>query len=293
MLQRSLRASWNRLQSLPQRLGATSVCTSTHDREDRGPDQIYQQAIAMGASKATAPFDKTLLSAVLAGAYVGFGGMLALSVGANLPEIAASNPGLQKLILGGFGLPAGLMLVLVCGAELFTSNTAMLPVAIYEGRAKLAQLVRNMAGALMLVGIASMGGVLAAAPDGPMAIATYKTSHTFLEAFGRGILCNWLVCLAVWQATAAQTLGGKAIAVWFPISAFVAMGLEHSVANMFIIPMGMACGADISASQFLLGNLLPVTLGNMVAGSLFVATSYSCVYGTLLPRLKSLLGSAR
>ncbi|KAK9840212.1 hypothetical protein WJX74_005559 [Apatococcus lobatus] len=265
------------------------------------PQQVYDKAVETGEAKANGPFAKTFVSAVLAGAYVGFGAMLALSIGGNCPDMAASNPGLQKMVFGAFGLPVGLLMVLVCGAELFTSNAAMVPAAVYERRARLAQLARNwaiaysgnMVGALMLVGIAAVAGIFHDAPSGAMYYATYKTSHSFLETFGRGILCNWLVCLAVWQATAANTLGGKAIAVWFPISAFVAMGLEHSVANMFIIPMGMAAGADVTVSQFLWNNLLPVTLGNIVAGTTFVAGAYSCIYGTLLKRILGSAGAQR
>ena len=103
------------------------------------------------------------------------------------------------------------------------------------------------------------------------------------------MLCNWLVCIAVWQATAAQTLGGKAIGVWLPISAFVAMGLEHCVANMFMIPCGIMLGADLSVSQFLFNNLLPVTIGNTLAGALFVGTAYSAAYGKLGAKASKLL----
>ena len=102
-----------------------------------------------------------------------------------------------------------------------------------------------------------------------------------VQAFTRGMLCNWLVCLAVWQANAANTLGGKFVGVWLPISAFVAMGLEHCVANMFMIPCGMSLGANVTTYEFLVNNLIPVTLGNTVAGATFVGTAYSLAYGSL------------
>ncbi len=97
----------------------------------------------------------------------------------------------------------------------------------------------------------------------------------------RGMLCNWLVCIAVWQANAATTLGGKAIGVWLPISAFVSMGLEHCVANMFMIPCGMSLGANVTTYEFLVNNLIPVTIGNTIAGATFVGTAYSLAYGSL------------
>ena len=93
------------------------------------------------------------------------------------------------------------------------------------------------------------------------------------------MLCNWLVCMAVWMSTAHKDLASKAMAVFFPISGFVAMGLDHSVANMFLIPFGMMQGADISLKQMVIGNLLPVTLGNFVGGALFVGLFYHYVYG--------------
>lgn len=102
-----------------------------------------------------------------------------------------------------------------------------------------------------------------------------------LQAMTRGMLCNWLVCIAVWQANAANTLGGKAIGVWLPISAFVSMGLEHCVANMFMIPCGMSLGANVTTYEFLVNNLIPVTIGNTIAGATFVGTAYSLAYGSL------------
>ena len=100
-----------------------------------------------------------------------------------------------------------------------------------------------------------------------------------VQAFSRGILCNWLVCAAVWMANACSSAAGKAVAIWFPISAFVALGLEHSVANMFMVPLGIALGAKVSFSHFLTSNLLPVTLGNTVAGVACLGLTYSLMYG--------------
>ena len=107
----------------------------------------------------------------------------------------------------------------------------------------------------------------------------HLTMCPMLQAFARGVLCNWLVCAAVWMANACSNATGKAIAIWFPISAFVAMGLEHSVANMFMVPLGIALGADVSFTHFLTANLLPVTLGNTVAGVACMGLTYSLLYG--------------
>eukprot|EP01026_Neomeris_dumetosa_P058134 TRINITY_DN53918_c0_g1_i4.p2 TRINITY_DN53918_c0_g1~~TRINITY_DN53918_c0_g1_i4.p2 ORF type:complete len:325 (-),score=55.30 TRINITY_DN53918_c0_g1_i4:427-1401(-) len=251
------------------------------------PPKAYQNIVGLGVGKAALPVWKIFYLGLLAGAYIGLGAFLAMTVGGNVGGIASANPGLQKMILGAFGLPFGLLMVLVCGAELFTGNTALVTAAVYEGKANLGQLVKswvvsygaNFLGSLFVVYMVAATGLLATA-GAPKAMAVAKTSLTFGQAFVRGVLCNWLVCLAIWQASAANDLAGKAVGVWFPISAFVAMGLEHSVANMFIIPMGIVLGANVTWGQFLFNNLLPVTLGNMVAGALLVATSYAFCFGS-------------
>merc|ERR1712070_240586 len=114
-----------------------------------------------------------------------------------------------------------------------------------------------------------------------VAVAAAKTSLSFKAAFVRGVLCNWLVCMAVWMASMAKDLPGKIVAIWFPISAFVALGLEHSVANMFIVPLGMMNGAAVTWKAFLMKNLLPVTLGNIIGGAVCVAAFFSYAYGSL------------
>ena len=115
-----------------------------------------------------------------------------------------------------------------------------------------------------------------ALPSTPVSDVCWRTGA---QAFSRGILCNWLVCAAVWMANACSSATGKAVAVFFPISAFVALGLEHSVANMFMVPLGIALGAKVSFAQFLASNLLPVTLGNTVAGVACLGLTYSLLFG--------------
>ena len=113
-----------------------------------------------------------------------------------------------------------------------------------------------------------------------VAVAGAKTSLTFTQAFVRGLLCNWLVCMAVYLASFAKDVVGKMTAIWFIISTFVALGLEHSVANMFIIPLGIFSGAAVSWKAFLVSNLLPVTLGNIVGGAVCVGAAFCWAYGS-------------
>jgi len=252
------------------------------------PPAGYEGAVAAGKKKAGMPASKIFALGVLSGCHIGFGAYLMLTVGAACPGLVSTNPGLQKIILGAFGLPFGLMMTLVTGAELFTGNTALVTAAALEGEADAGGLMKswvasyagNFVGSLALAALVTAAGTLVGG-GASLAVAAAKTSLSFKTAFVRGILCNWLVCMAVYMASMAKDLPGKIVAIWFPISAFVAMGLEHSVANMFIIPLGILNGAAVSWKAFLLNNLLPVTLGNIVGGAVCVATAFSYAYGKL------------
>jgi len=183
-----------------------------------------------------------------------------------------------------------LIITLATGGQLFTGNTAVGYAAYREGKITGKDLAKNwiasyggnFAGSLLLAFLAhqsnTLGTGIGSAPAS-VAVATAKCGLDFQTAFVRGILCNWLVCMAVYMAGGCSSMVGKMTAVFFPISAFVALGLDHSVANMFLIPLGMMRGANISISQFLLKNLLPVTLGNIVGGTLGCMTPYGSVFG--------------
>jgi formate/nitrite transporter len=250
-----------------------------------GTAGVYDSAVTLGAGKAATPVKKLLPLSFLSGAHIALGGLLAVSIGGSVPGIKAANPGVQRALLGAFGLPMGLLMVLGAGGELVTGNMAICTAAVAAGRATVNQLVRNLAvvyagnlaGSLAVAYIANAAATGVGA--GAVAVAAGKVAAPFKVAFARGVLCNWLVCMAVWMSTAHKDLASKAMAVFFPISGFVAMGLDHSVANMFLIPFGMMQGADISLKQMVLGNLLPVTLGNFVGGALFVGLFYHYVYG--------------
>lgn len=250
------------------------------------PAALYQGAVAAGAAKASASFEKIFKLGIVSGCHIGFGAYLAITVGGACPQIAAANPGLQKIILGAFGLPFGLIMTLVTGGELFTGNTALVGAARMEGKTSTENLAKNwissylgnFVGSLILAYLAFKSGTLGNAPAS-VAIATAKCSLPFETAFVRGILCNWLVCMAVYMASGCSTMIGKMTAVWFPISAFVALGLDHSVANMFIIPLGIMRGAEITIGDMFIKNLIPVTLGNIIGGLLCVMAPYGTTLG--------------
>lgn len=252
----------------------------------KAPPALYEGAAAAGAAKASASWSKIFKLGIVSGAHIGFGSYLAITVGGACPGIAAANPGLQKIIFGAFGLPFGLIMTLVTGGELFTGNTALVTAAWKEGKTDFKSLMKswigsyagNFVGSVLLAYLAFRSGTLGNAPAS-VAIATAKCSLPFDVAFVRGILCNWLVCMAVYMASGCATMIGKMTAVWFPISAFVALGLDHSVANMFIIPLGMMRGADITIAQMFMKNLVPVTLGNIVGGALMCMAPYGTTFG--------------
>mmetsp|Transcript_4291 Transcript_4291/g.4858 ORF Transcript_4291/g.4858 Transcript_4291/m.4858 type:complete len:269 (-) Transcript_4291:162-968(-) len=252
----------------------------------KAPAALYEGAVAAGAAKASASWSKIFKLGIVSGAHIGFGSYLAITVGGACPGIAAANPGLQKIIFGAFGLPFGLIMTLVTGGELFTGNTALVTAACLEGKTDgkslaknwIASYAGNFVGSLILAYLAFKSGTLGNAPAS-VAIATAKCSLPFDVAFVRGILCNWLVCMAVYMASGCSTMIGKMTAVWFPISAFVALGLDHSVANMFIIPLGIMRGAEITFSEMIIKNLIPVTLGNIVGGALMCMAPFGTSLG--------------
>jgi len=178
-------------------------------------------------------------------------------------------------------------MTLMTGAELFTGNTALVTMATLEGKAEPDQLAKswiasyagNFVGSVALAALVFLGGTLVGG-GASVGASIAKTSLSFKAAFVRGILCNWLVCMAVYMASFAKDTAGKMVAIWFPISAFIALGLEHSVANMFIIPLGIFSGAAVTWKTFLLSNLLPVTLGNIVGGAVCVGAAFCAAYGT-------------
>lgn len=248
------------------------------------PKEILVLAEKSAAQKLELHAPQLFVSAFLAGAYIAMGGLFSILIGYGFPEASVGNPGLQRL-LSGLVFPLGLMLVVFAGAELFTGNNAVLvPGALNRryGWRKVAWnwtmvYFGNFAGALffayflvMLPGVLSTDAWHTAA----VGIAETKASLPWLTVFLRGVGANWLVCLAVWLGLSANDTAGRILGLFFPVMCFVVISYEHSIANMFFIPLGMMNGADVSISEFLLSNLIPATLGNIVGGAGFVGGLY-------------------
>ena len=248
------------------------------------PAQVALLVEQVGVKKAVLPAVPTLALGVLAGAFVAFGAMFSTLALTGSP--LGFGPG---RVLAGLAFSLGLVLVIVGGAELFTGNNLVV-MAWAARKITTGQLLRNwtlvyvanlvgaLGSALMMWWSGALGLGGGAVAETAIAIAHAKVALGFTEALFRGVLCNVLVCLAVWLSFAAHDVAGKVLAIIFPISAFVALGFEHSVANMYLIPLAMLAGADGVTLAGFIGNLLPVTLGNIVGGGVFVALIYWLIY---------------
>jgi len=287
-----LPAGVSRLQTALEEL---KICATT---DCRPPAEMAVKMEAVGVTKGNGNIWTISLLGILAGFFIGLGAMFCTLVTTDI-QIGF---GLTKLV-GGIVFCLGLILVVLAGAELFTGN-ALMVASRASGKIKLSQLFQNwgivyftnLIGSLLLVLVVFYSQFWAL--DGykvgvnALSIANAKVSLAFWPAFARGILCNALVCLAVWLCFSARSAIDKIFAILFPITAFVACGFEHSVANMYFIPMGIAMAgqakvlevAGLTASQVanldvtgFIGNLVPVTLGNIVGGT-FVGSIYWLVY---------------
>lgn len=264
------------------------------------PAAVARKAEEVGEAKVGLSAANTLALGVLAGAFIALGAIFATTVtagGASLPY------GVSRL-LAGVAFSLGLILVVVAGAELFTGNN-LIVMAWASRRVSTARLLRNwtlvyvgnFAGAIATAGILYVGKQYTfgkgAVGEQALSIASGKTSLGFVQAIALAAFCNALVCLAIWLAYSAHSVADKILAIVFPISAFVASGFEHSVANMFFIPMGLFVKSDkafvaaheapanlgnLTWARFLWANLLPVTIGNVIGGALMVGAVYWFVY---------------
>lgn len=260
------------------------------------PSEMARRAEEVGVKKANMPAATTFALAVLAGAFIGLGAMFATIV---TTGAAGSLPfGVTKLI-GGLVFSLGLILVIVGGAELFTGNN-LIVMAVAGGKVSYSQLLinwvivyfGNLVGSLVTAGLVFLSGQYSFADGGvglnAVAIANAKCGLGFIQAIALGILCNALVCLAVWLCFSARSTTDKILSIIFPITAFVAAGFEHSVANMYFIPLGLfiktplvgaVSGFDkLTWENFLFANLLPVTIGNVIGGALMVGIVYWFIY---------------
>jgi len=253
------------------------------------PAEVVDYAERSSLASAAMDPSRLVVRAVLGGSFLALGGLLSSVVAGGALGLGDTNPGLQRLLAGAV-FPLGFIAVVLTGAELFTSSCATFTVSLYRRSIGLATLLRswsvsyagNFVGAVLAALVLGIGtGIYAAGADATEylhQVAGGKLDHTLAETFTRGIGANFLVCIAAWQAYSATDSISRMAGVWFPVMAFVALGMEHSIANMFFIPAALFSGLDATWADFLVGNLLPATLGNVVGGALFIGLAYAWIY---------------
>jgi len=244
----------------------------------KAPKEALQAVYKAGQYKAGLPLNLLMVQSFMAGVYIAMSGHLYLAVGGG--------------VLGAAVFPTGLIAVVLTSAELFTGDALVFVASVLGGKVSFKKLIRNwtVSWIMNFAGCLFWAGLLAYASDSledlgrsdlAVQIALKKANQPWMNIFLKAIGANFMVCVGVWQATCAEEVAGKILAIWFPISAFVMMGFDHVVANQFLIPVGMMYGADISVSHLLFNALLPATLGNAVGGGLLVGAIYWYVYDSM------------
>ena len=251
------------------------------------PKAGYHALAAKGAAATKMEVAPNLLSGALAGCYVAFGAILSITVASGIN--VEGSPGFQKLIFGAL-FPIALLNIVGTGSQLFTGNTASVAAAVYEGLVDVPALVRNwvvtyagnLIGSVLFAYAFKYTGLLSGSTAKMAAAITgAKCKAAFGPTVMKGIFANWLVCAAAYMATLETDLAGKIVGVWFPISAFVMIGFEHSIANLFLLPLGMLAGAEQTAMEVIMKNVVPVTIGNIIAGAVVFAAANSFIFGKL------------
>ena len=252
------------------------------------PKETTENFAKSALYKSSLPVSKFMVMAVLGGAFIAFGGLLTVMVAGGMPGVGATNPGLIKFIAGSL-FPVGLIMVSITGADLFTSDTAAFSYPLLQNKIKIATFFKylflsyifNFIGAQIIAFLLSYEvGLLDKEPWQTYlhSYAGSKVNQDFLPVLIKGIGANWLVCLGMFMGYSAKDITGKCIGIWIPVMLFVTLGYEHSVANMFFIPAAIYSGADILWSDFILNNLIPATIGNIIGGAGLVGCLYWYIY---------------
>jgi len=272
------------------------------------PKDGYMGMAERGAQVCDSGALKVFHQSFYAGCYIGFGAQLSMKIAGGMAHIAKDDPGISAFVFAAL-FPVLLFLILMTGGLLYTGVTAIVPMAVMEGKVHWINIPKyfaiswlgNLVGCLlfacciqycdMSTDVEGMTFDLNADSVkykpaelcGRLAkkIAEAKVSQDFFPMFVKGIGCNWLVCAAIFFFGMSQDVAGKMVSIWFPISCFVAIGFEHVPANMYIIPLGLLAGADVTVAEVIWKNFIPVTLGNTFAGSIIFACGYSYAFGVL------------
>lgn len=246
------------------------------------PKEIAELAIDVGVKRSKLSLTQLILLGIFAGSFIAFGGVGYLIVTQTMVSV---DPGVAKF-LGAAVFPVGLMLVVLAGGELFTGNCLM-TIALVDRKIKLKDVLRNwtvvyfanFVGALIIAYICAKTGIISGAvKDGVFSIVKGKLSADFIDILLKGILCNVLVCLAVWLTFGAQDSIGKIFSSWFPIMLFVILGFDHCIANMLYFTAAKFSGYSVTFGEIFVKNLIPATIGNIIGGGVVVSLGYYYSY---------------
>ncbi|KAJ3790849.1 Formate/nitrite transporter [Lentinula aff. detonsa] len=252
------------------------------------PAAVAALMVEHTVQKHNTPYQVIFVKAFLAGVMLSFGGLLSEVTSGGSTSLTTSNPGLAK-VLGGFVFPVGLVMIVLNGYELLTSNMMYFPMAVIKRAVPWWSLpvnwiivtFGNLVGSLFFGAIlVKYSGIVSTAPYNTYIVefAMKKASEPeWHQIFLRGIGCNWLVCIAVWQAAGARDTISKIFAIWIPIWVFVACSYDHVVANMFSVPLGIMFGADLTVAEYIRKSLIAAYLGNII-GALFVGMPATYFY---------------
>lgn len=244
--------------------------------------EVAYEACKVGQAKVTKPNYKVIISAILAGMFIAFGyyGYIVLASTASVDMLFFGK------FLGAFVFPVGLMLILIGGGDLFTGNS-LVTMGYMNKMYKFKLVIKNLLlvylgnliGALFFVLLIYSSNILGESSTELIKNLAYqKVNLTFIQAVSRGVLCNVLVVMAVYMSFSAKNITGRVIVLYLPILLFVVSGFEHSIANMFILPMAYVVGGDLTILDIFIKNLLPVTLGNLIAGSILIPGAYYLIF---------------
>ena len=251
------------------------------------PSEIADIFGTASQTKAKTSFTKFAIMAIMGGIFIALGGLLTVVVSGNMSGIAQENIGLVKFTAGAL-FPVGLIMVSVAGADLFTSDCAGMVLSTMQKKTIFKDLLKvwALSYAFNFVGsqcvayfMAYKTGILSSdAINYLTGLANGKLKYSWDTVFLKGIGANALVCLGTWMGYAGKDIIGKSLGIWVPVMLFVTLGYEHSIANMFFIPAAIYSGADITWSHFIIDNLIPATIGNIVGGAVFIGLAFGYVY---------------
>lgn len=261
------------------------------DKIMRSPKEIVEYTKEITFIKENTPIKKVCVLGFIAGAYIAIGALLSVVVGHGAPAITDGNPSIMKLLMG-VTFPIGLIMIVLAGGELFTGCCALFAPNLLNGEHSIRKIVKycSILWVMNFIGALFFGYFIIYLPEishseltrnGFFAIAEAKTSSSFLATMLKGVGANWLVCVAVWLGMASKSASGKILGTWFPIMTFVTIGYEHSIANMLFLPVAMMEGYDLSICELFTKNLIPVTIGNIIGGFIFVGGIYWYLFGKL------------